>query len=133
MKTKAVRDHPLINLEGGQGRAAGTFGTGNAAMMIDTQQYEQEQNMAEEEDYEDEGIFSKLKAIDPLADFADMENPSNQDFETWEQKKLKIFSMFKEITDTQDIILDDGKSKSNVNKQMKMGQGKNRMDQLEQQ
>ena len=73
-----------------------------------------------EEDMEEGGIFSKLKAIDPLADFADMENPSNQDFETWEQKKLKIFSMFKEITDSQDIILDDGKGKS-VQKTMKMG------------
>ena len=69
---------------------------------------------------EEGGICSKLKAIDPLADFADMENPSNQDFETWEQKKLKIFSMFKEITDSQDIILDDGKGKS-VQKTMKMG------------
>ena len=100
MKAKAVRDHPLINLEGGQARSGGAFGAGNTAMMIDTQQYEQEQYAAEDDEYDDGGIFSKLKAIDPLADFADMENPANQDFETWEQKKLKIFSMFKEITDT---------------------------------
>lgn len=134
MKTKVVRDHPLINLEGGQGRAAGAFGAGNAALMIDTQQYEQEQQYAAgEDDYEDGGITSKLKAIDPLADFADMENPSNQDFETWEAKKLTIFSMFKEITDSQDIVLDDGKGKGNVTRPMRMGQGKSRLDQLEQQ
>ena len=35
--------------------------------------------------------------------------------------------MFKEITDTQDIILDDGRGKK-VQQTMKMGQGKNRME-----
>ncbi len=84
MRAKAVREHPLINQDGGQGRSVGGFGAGGATMMIDAQQYEQEQNQVDEEDYEEGGIFSKLKAIDPLADFADMENPSNQDFETWE-------------------------------------------------
>lgn len=84
----------------------------------------------EDEDYEDGGIMSKLKAVDPLADFADMENKMN-DFETWEQKKLKIFSLFKEITDSQDIILDDGKSKGGVNQKLRMGQGKSRMGELE--
>ena len=84
MRAKAVRDHPLINQDGSQGRSVGGFGAGGATMMIDAHQYEQEQNQVDEEDYEEGGIFSKLKAIDPLADFADMENPSNQDFETWE-------------------------------------------------
>jgi len=38
------------------------------------------------------GILDKVKAYDPLAEFADIENPTTLDFEGWEAKKLKIFA-----------------------------------------
>ena len=42
MKARAVREHPLMNQDGAQGRSVGGFGAGAATMMIDAQQYEQE-------------------------------------------------------------------------------------------
>lgn len=63
-----------------------------------------------------------------MADFADLENPQTLDFESWEGKKLKIFAMFKTLTDGQDIGYDlTGKSKG-VDETIRMGQGKNRQD-----
>ena len=80
---------------------------------------------------EDGGIEDKLKAFDPLADFADLENPQTLDFESWEGKKLKIFAMFKALTDGQDIGYDlTGKSKA-VDETIRMGEGKNRQDALD--
>lgn len=74
----------------------------------------EEKNQEEDGDLsgDDGGIEEKLAKFDPLADFNDLENPQTLDFETWEAKKLKIFAMFKELTDGQDIGYDlSGKSK----------------------
>jgi hypothetical protein len=45
------------------------------------------------------GIMSKITEFDPLADFVDMEKTQENEFESWEGKKVKIFAMFKKITD----------------------------------
>ena len=85
-----------------------------------------EKDASEGADSEEGGIEDKLEAFDPLADFADLENPQTLDFESWEGKKLKIFAMFKALTDGQDIGYDlSGKSKQ-IDAQIRMGQGKNR-------
>ena len=59
-----------------------------------------------------------------------MEN-AQLDFETWETKKLKIFSMFSSMTDDMEIMVEERKDK-NVNQNIKLGQGKSRLDQLNQ-
>ena len=48
-----------------------------------------------------------------LAEFANMDN-AQLDFETWEAKKLKIFSMFSSLTDDMEIMVEERKDK-NVN------------------
>ena len=66
-----------------------------------------------------------------MADFADLENPQTLDFESWEGKKLKIFSMFKALTDGIDIGFDlSGKGKQ-IDQAIRMGQGKNRQGALD--
>ena len=60
-----------------------------------------------------------------------MENPQTLDFESWEAKKLKIFAMFKALTDGQEIGYDlSGKGKE-IDKAIRMGQGKNRQGALD--
>ena len=66
-------------------------------MRLDKKEDNEGENMNGE--LEDGGIEDKLQAFDPLADFADLENPQTLDFESWEGKKLKIFAMFKTLTD----------------------------------
>lgn len=130
-KTRPVRDHPLQNLEGGNAGAGASrpgFGGGAAQMRIDTTNERGDRDGSDFEDEDEGGIENKLKAFDPLADFADLENPQTLDFESWEGKKLKIFAMFKALTDGQDIGYDlTGKSKG-VDQTIRMGQGKNRQD-----
>jgi len=55
-----------------------------------------------------------------LADFADLENPSTLDFESWEGKKIKIFAMFTKYTDGQDVMIDERKDK-NIDRPIRMG------------
>ena len=112
LKPKQVGDHPLINQEGQAAGAKGPggFGGTGAQMRLDKKEDNEGENMNGE--LEDGGIEDKLQAFDPLADFADLENPQTLDFESWEGKKLKIFAMFKTLTDGQDIGYDlSGKSK----------------------
>ena len=56
-----------------------------------------------------------------------MENASKLDFESWESKKVRIFAMFRQLTEGEDICIDDGK-KQDINKKITMGQGKNRLE-----
>lgn len=88
-------------------------------MRIDTT----DANKREDEDYEsdDGGIEDKIKEFDPLSDFADLENPQTLDFESWDAKKLKIFAMFKALTDGAEIGYDlSGKGKE-IDKAIRMG------------
>jgi len=58
-KPRPVRDHPLINLEGGAGAQRGGFGGGAAQMRIDTKDKQESGSDSEE----DGGIEDKIKAV----------------------------------------------------------------------
>ena len=53
------------------------------------------------------------------------------DFETWEAKKVKILAVFKPQTENQEIVLGDGRPKDDIDRPIRMGTGKSRLDQLE--
>lgn len=59
-----------------------------------------------------------------------MDNPTTLDFETWEVKKLKIFAMFKKITDATGVMIDERRDR-NLDRPIRMGQGKSRMELVE--
>lgn len=63
-----------------------------------------------------------------LAEFADMENAS-LDFESWEAKKVKIFSMFQSMTEDLEVMIDERKDR-NIDRPIKYGQGKSRLEML---
>lgn len=67
---------------------------------------------------------------DPLQEFANIEAQTTLDFETWEAKKLKIFAMFKKITDAQGVMIDERRDR-NIDRPIRMGQGKSRMELVE--
>jgi len=52
---------------------------------------------------------------------------SRTEFETWEAKKLKIFAVFKNMTDGQEIIIDERKDRD-TDRVIRLGKGKSRMD-----
>lgn len=51
------------------------------------------------------------------------------DFETWEIKKLKIFAYFDKYNDGKDICIDEKRDR-NLDRPIRLGQGKSRMEQL---
>lgn len=51
------------------------------------------------------------------------------DFESWEAKKLKIFANFASLNENEDIMIDERKDR-NIDRPIRMGQGKSRMEQL---
>jgi hypothetical protein len=77
-------------------------------------------------------ISHLLGQADPLADFHKLENLmlARTEFETWEQKKLRIFAAFKEKTDGREIIIDERRDRD-TDRTIRMGKGKSRLDQLE--
>ena len=77
-------------------------------------------------------ITNKLGQADPLADFHKLEVQmlARNEFETWEQKKLKIFATFSKKTDGREIVIDERRDRD-TDRVIRMGKGKSRMDQLE--
>ena len=144
MRGKPVRDHPLVNNDGQQAQRFGGFGGGAKIMQLEKKNYEQTSTTESGEDNSDDeagGILDKVKAVssqlifnlvqyDPLAEFADIENPTTLDFESWEAKKLKIFAMFKKITDAEGVMIDERRDR-NIDRPIRMGQGKSRMELVE--
>jgi len=67
-----------------------------------------------------------------LADFHKLEVMmiNRNEFENWEQKKLKIFAQFKSRTDNREIIIDERRDRD-TDRVIRLGKGKSRMDQLE--
>lgn len=63
-----------------------------------------------------------------LAEFANMDNAALE-FESWEAKKLKIFAMFSSLTDEMDVMIDERRDR-NIDRTIKYGQGKSRLDML---
>jgi len=61
-----------------------------------------------------------------------MENATMLDFESWEQKKIKIFAMFRELTEgiEMDSDINAKKKAQDINANIKYGAGKNRMGEL---
>ena len=53
------------------------------------------------------------------------------EFENWESKKEKILDVFRPQTENLEIGLGDGKKNDDVERQLRMGKGKSRLDQLE--
>lgn len=56
---------------------------------------------------------------------------SSIDFETWEAKKIKILEVFSPQTENQDIVIGDGRRDHDIDRPIRMGKGKSRLDQLE--
>mmetsp|Transcript_86810 Transcript_86810/g.119530 ORF Transcript_86810/g.119530 Transcript_86810/m.119530 type:complete len:153 (-) Transcript_86810:433-891(-) len=84
-----------------------------------------EEDMEEEEV---EGIDSRVKKIDPLAEF-NIDSGKTLDFESWNTKKDKIFAFFKQLNDGNDIIIDERRDRD-LDRPIRLGKGKSRMDQL---
>jgi hypothetical protein len=54
------------------------------------------------------------------------------EFENWETKKIKILDVFRPQTENLEIGLGDGKGRAeDVDRSIRMGKGKSRLDQLE--
>ena len=77
--------------------------------MLDRRAYDEADE--EREDEEEEGLDERADAYDPLAEFNQMESQAKLDFETWEQKKVRIFAMFRQYTEGAAIEIGDGKQK----------------------
>ena len=77
-------------------------------------------------------ISHKLGQHNPLEDFHKLEVMmlNREEFETWDQKKLKIFAQFKDLTDGADIMIDERRDRD-TDRVIRYGKGKSRMDQLE--
>jgi len=52
---------------------------------------------------------------------------NRNEFENWEQKKLKIFAQFKSRTDNREIIIDERRDRD-TDRVIRLGKGKSRMD-----
>ena len=50
------------------------------------------------------------------------------EFENWESKKEKILDVFRPQTENLEIGLGDGKRNDDVERQLRMGKGKSRLD-----
>ena len=98
----------------------------------DLNEDEQDQNADANGDSAAATITHKLGQNDPLADFHKLEvlMLSRNEFETWDQRKLKIFAQFKAQTDGREIIIDERRDRD-TDRIIRMGQGKSRMDQLQ--
>jgi hypothetical protein len=53
------------------------------------------------------------------------------EFENWESKKEKILDVFRPQTENLEIGLGDGKRSADVDRSIRLGTGKSRLDQLE--
>lgn len=52
----------------------------------------------------------------------------NGEFENWEAKKIKILDVFRPQTENLEIGLGDGKKTADVDRAIRMGTGKSRLD-----
>jgi hypothetical protein len=77
-----------------------------------------------DDDNDEEGVFAKLEQEDPMAEYLNFQDRGNTDFVPWSEQKLKIFAKFKALTDDQEFIVDD--KKGSIERQLRMGKGKNR-------
>lgn len=66
-----------------------------------------------------------------LKDVLDEYMNYNGEFENWEAKKIKILDVFRPQTENMEIGLGDGKRLDDVDRAIRLGKGKSRLDQLE--
>ena len=67
---------------------------------------------------------------DPFAEYMNMDQRPTGDFESWEAKKVKILAVFRPQTENQEIVLGDNRDRD-IDRPIRLGKGKSRMDQLE--
>lgn len=112
---------PGVNLLGGGFGSQQNFQLGKVAKQ------------ANKDDEDDEAEESKQQKLDKAkSDPSAPEYMMNYtgEFENWEAKKIKILDVFRPQTENLEIGLGDGK-RDDVDRAIRMGKGKSRLDQLE--
>lgn len=68
---------------------------------------------------------------DPLSEYKHFEiEKQNTDFEVWDSKKLKIMEAYAKKTEGKDVMIGGGGDKD-IDRPIRMGPNKSRLDQLE--
>jgi len=119
--------------------------------QLDSQQYEN-QKLEQEDSDDDETRLEKQQRMasaqrgtgnmasrrvtlgqkDPLAEYKQFEKEKElSDFEVWDAKKLKIMEAYSKKTEGTEVMIGAGADKD-IDRPIRMGQSKSRLDQLEQ-
>jgi len=65
-----------------------------------------------------------------MQDYQNFDVSETLDFESWEKKKIQILEVFSPQTENENIILGDGRDRD-IDRPIRMGKGKSRLDQLQ--